>query len=695
MLAAVRERVGGWISGKKRAVPSAMDFQPFFSASFGPGIGAQPTHEALLRESKGVADMATRAIANRIASLEPLVKMSRRDSNGTLVDEELDDHPLKVLLDRPHPNLSRSQMMRLTAQHILTVGEAYWLKVGSRLGVPIELHPVPPVNIWPVVSRGSVSQYGIRDAYGREQFLNSRDVVRFYFPDPENIFGSEGYLGPAGITADSLKFSGEHLRRHYESDATPKTALKALPDAVPFASDVERERFYAVWRRKYSSRSGSQTGIPFILPPGYDLIQFMLQSGADIVPLLDHWRDEQLMGFGVPRSVLGQVVSGDRSSAETNQYVFDLHTITPITTMISETLSLQLAPDFDGGLFVDFGDFVSVDKTYELAREAQDLTLKIKSIQQVIEDRGGDPEGAPWGELPVGSFADSPYTGEESEPSFSEDDDDAFGDEPDIDDEPRKRLASNVYFTPGREWKRVLARERAYTPRFEREMRSIFDAQRKVALELLHKKNRAMVTASAEDLLKNLDWDAVFKTKLGKVRKAAYLASAREAMIGLQMKGKFEMTKQIISSLRKQDIKLARKVNGTTIDRLREELAEATSLGEGIDGFSRRVNKVFKGRRRNSLTIARTELLTATQQAQTEGFRQSGVVEWKQWNDAQDDHVRDSHIASEIEVVGLDDSFVLANGATADFPGDSTLDAADRINCRCFVTPVFEDPEEK
>jgi uncharacterized protein with gpF-like domain len=83
---------------------------------------------------------------------------------------------------------------------------------------------------------------------------------------------------------------------------------------------------------------------------------------------------------------------------------------------------------------------------------------------------------------------------------------------------------------------------------------------------------------------------------------------------------------------------------------------------------------------------------SAVQSAQIEGYKQTGVVERQIWNTSLDDLVRDSHTIDG-QVVGLGDAFTFSNGAQARFPSDPNLSASDRINCRCFVNPVFIDED--
>src|SRR5262245_62121013 len=93
---------------------------PQSGAYFGPGITSQAPHDVLLQESIGIPDAACRAIANRVSSLDLEVYTEHRIEPGTVEDEILDDHPLDKLLERPHPNLTQSQLLRLTAQYIVT-----------------------------------------------------------------------------------------------------------------------------------------------------------------------------------------------------------------------------------------------------------------------------------------------------------------------------------------------------------------------------------------------------------------------------------------------------------------------------------------------------------------------------------------------------------------------------------------------
>lgn len=432
----LRARLGNWIAGNvKRAGVPPIPIVPELSFAGGVGSIHHAPHDVLLREAIGVADTCTRKIADRIAGLTFEVFVERRITDGTTEDEILDDHPLAALLRNPHPNFTASQLKRLTAQWITTVGEAYWLKVGNGYGVPGELHPMPPGRVEPVVQRNVIAGYVVTDANGRRHSVAANEMIRFWFPDPENPWRSEGYFGPNGIVADSRRFASEHLRAHYQQNATPPLALVAKQGAPDEPNEAQRAAFREAWNQHFSRRFGSAGGAPAIIPAFYEIVQIALQTGAEITPLLEHWRDEMFIAYGVPKSVCGLVVSGDRSSAETNQWVFDRYTNLPLSILIAESLESQLAPDFDERIGVRFARFVDADKDYELRREAHDLEHAVRTIDQVRKDRGEDP--VPWGSTPTIASKITPYDPDaKPAPPVGDGTTPPDGDEPEAEDEP-------------------------------------------------------------------------------------------------------------------------------------------------------------------------------------------------------------------------------------------------------------------
>jgi hypothetical protein len=379
---------------------------------------------------------------------------------------------------------------------------------------------------------------------------------------------------------------------------------------------------------------------------------------------------------------------------------------------MSEAMTLQLAGDFDANIGVEFEEFVSADKQFELQREAQDLTLKIKTVKQVLEQRGDDPEDATWGDLPIGTLADTPYTGEEREfPMFggeSLSDLDEPDDEPDDDEgepmpePPRKRASRDLaetMWTKPLSIARVLEREKRFTPPFSRALRRVFKKQHddvKAKLALYPRGHRAL--PSAEILFDPADWGDLFDLETQAIRERAYLLAAAESLQLLGIFEEFSFSDAVAQELRLQGAQMVKLLNTTTEKRIRKALREALESnqeeGESLKQLTKAIDEIFKGRRRNTATIARTEMHRASQAGQIEAFVQAEVP-FKTWLDARDSNVRETHFQEGILPVPLKADFILPSGWRAQYPSDSRLPPEESINCRCDAAPVFGIGDEQ
>ncbi len=131
-------------------------------------------------------------------------------------------------------------------------------------------------------------------------------------------------------------------------------------------------------------------------------------------------------------------------------------------------------------------------------------------------------------------------------------------------------------------------------------------------------------------------------------------------------------------------------IDDTTRTRLADVLTELAAEGASFDDLVRAVRQVFKGRRENAATIARTETAWAYNLASTEAWKAAGV-ESKSWLTVGDDAVRESHMANEqAGVIGMAEMF--PNGLA--YPGDPMGPPGETINCRCVLQPEFEEASD-
>lgn len=189
-----------------------------------------------------------------------------------------------------------------------------------------------------------------------------------------------------------------------------------------------------------------------------------------------------------------------------------------------------------------------------------------------------------------------------------------------------------------------------------------------------------------------------------KVYAAVIQGSGKRSLQNLESDITFNLLQpEVLAFIQQQGADLVTGVTQTVKDQLARTLGEGLANGENILDLSSRVRDVFSMSARRGQTIARTESIKAFNFGTTEGYKQSGVVQMKEWLASRDSRVRQhdadppdewDHAKADGQKVGLDDGFTMyhISGATEvlAFPGDPSGSAANVINCRCTVLPVLQ-----
>lgn len=170
--------------------------------------------------------------------------------------------------------------------------------------------------------------------------------------------------------------------------------------------------------------------------------------------------------------------------------------------------------------------------------------------------------------------------------------------------------------------------------------------------------------------------------------KAAGIQAIEEVAVGLS----FDLADpDAVAALDVISHTFAADVTATTKQAIQDALFAGLQEGEGIPKLMDRVTAVFgeaKGWRAEN--IARTETARAVNQGRTEGFRQSGVVERREWIATMDARTRETHLEAHGQIVGIDEPFIVG-GYEADSPGSPDLPPEESCACRCTTAPVIEE----
>jgi SPP1 gp7 family putative phage head morphogenesis protein len=133
---------------------------------------------------------------------------------------------------------------------------------------------------------------------------------------------------------------------------------------------------------------------------------------------------------------------------------------------------------------------------------------------------------------------------------------------------------------------------------------------------------------------------------------------------------------------------LAKSINKTTLDALRSLLSEGFAQGESIPQLSKRIEGYFtENAKYRADMISRTEVISASNRGAVDRYQKEGIQK-KEWLSALDERTRETHIAANGQVVGINDDFSVG-GDRMSAPGLGS-DPSENINCRCTVIPYLE-----
>jgi len=133
-------------------------------------------------------------------------------------------------------------------------------------------------------------------------------------------------------------------------------------------------------------------------------------------------------------------------------------------------------------------------------------------------------------------------------------------------------------------------------------------------------------------------------------------------------------------------------IMGTTREAINRQILLGDSEGLTRDEISKNIVETTSGSisRNRANVIARTESASAANYAQKEASIAATGVNRVKWLTVNDSRTRDSHRATNGQIVSGNKKFTVG-GHKAEYPADPSLPAKDRINCRCTTRIVFDE----
>ena len=640
---------------------------------------------------------AIQKIAQKVAATD-LKLFEIINSKGEV--KEHASHEVLDLLYRPNPFQTRSEFWKITTINKKLTGEAFWLKVRSPRKVPMELWNLRPdmMTIYTDPQR-FVKGYTLRKLDGTEVAFEPDDVIHFKEPNPQDVYRGLSPIKPAQSRIMTEDFATAFQRNFF--------ANNARPDALLLSDDLlapeQRDEIYAKWNAKHKGK-GKNSRLA-ILEGGMQYQQVSVtQKEMDYIESLKFTRDDILVAFGVPKSV---ITTDDVNLANANSGLktFLSETIKPEVASLVEVINEMLViPDFGERFYVDFEDPTPIDREMELrefiAGFGKWITAnEIRAKYNLKPVPNGDilPDATSRSTTPQQS-QDEPqkvFRGKNNLLTKMRLVEDIAKDVKEISKSKSKKKAkeSLLKSTEVRESykafinkkidKRAEKFQKQVLKESEKQMNRVLNSLTKEVTESIIK-----VLATGDDKIYKKAVDVINFDKKKENQIFTELAlpfmteaakeAGQEALDLVGLGETFNYTTDLEKRLKQRAKFFAVSVNDTTLEKLTKTIAEGLEAGEGITELTSRIKSVYQEfSDYRAETIARTESTAVNNEGFLTAYQQSKVVNSMEWIATHDARVRPEHLAMDGEIVEVGKNF--SNG----------LPYPQEPNCRCVISPVI------
>jgi len=674
--------------------------------------------------------VAVSKVAQSAASVPLRVRQGGHEDDEE--SEIITDGPLFELLDHPNPFQSRFDFVEQHQTSLDLVGESFILldRGQSGKGTPTAMFvlPIYDEETMTVVGGKTLRPDGPVDGYvynlsGEKYTFLPDEIIHVRYTNPLNPFRGLAPLRAAALSVESDLMAQQYNAAFFTNSAEPRGHYEVQDGNL---TEPQRKRFQAIIEARH--RGYKKAHRPLILTNVKWVSTQLSPKDAEFLEQRKFSREEIIAIYGVRPVVVGLLEHNPQANAEIQWRDFWTATMMPKMTKLTNSLNSELAPIFGEELSIEW-DFSKIgplqDNYSQKVADAEKLSKIGYPLNMINRRLNLGFEDVPWGDtafispllVPITDVVQSNGNGNGnghkngsrvSLLGHGENVSHVAGLLPEfrgIPIEDRKRATLHSFVI------RSARHERAA----ERKIRDFFHVQEKRTLKNLRsdegtrsiEESRAAVKDTKKPAGINISVVFDVKEETQEMQEDVTRPILRKTVVDemLTFIASMKMSEDdfdfvspsVLKFLGEHSFKDAKNMTETTRDLLVGEFTEALGAGETIKEISDRVERVFDERRSSSETIARTEVIKASNFGNQEAAVQAGMST-KSWISSRDgDRVREEH--QEIDEETTDDPipvtspFRLSDGSELMFPGDSSLgaDPGQVINCRCTTLYFFEE----
>ena len=668
-----------------------------------------------------------KAISRSVSSVNfKLMKVS-----GDTVDE-VAEHPFLELLYKPNPYMTKSKFVKIWAEYYKSVGEApirlRRKNPNNPNEIPFEMYPINPADLTVIIGKtqeGFETIVGYElNSDGRIYKLNAWEVIFINDPDLRNIWKGVGAIQAGIKTIDQLEYAENYNINFFKNSARPDAVLYTDQQL----SDEARKRIGNSWRSAYGGTDKAHGTA--ILEAGLKLERYQNSAkDMDFVEQQKSMRDKLMSIFGTTKTIMGITEDVNRANADAAEYVYSKYTVKPMLDDLTDYLNEFLLVLFDkaGTMFLSYEDIVPENQEYKLNFFDKSIN-RWKTLNEVRAMNGDAP-------VDGGDELKEPVVAAPVEPNKS-----LYKNEiKKLKNRNLRRkmlirelkktiksIVSSKKIKPTAKYKNarekstidlyikaVLTKEDQFEKSLEKVIKDIYEIQLKDMETKLGQKKVKGVSDYMFD--KTTAVQAGIDLMTPEIE-AIILAMGEEAFELLNIPRSYSMLESARRYLSQAPVKAVKSLTDTAYQRTREIVAEGLEEGTSIQEIARNIRKEYTDLKTSQAkTVARTETSRATGFAQVDAYKQSGVVQGKEWVVTDDDRLCEVCAAiptlyRERTIQALDDPFFRngeeiqmvdpltgeklykKDGSPKVFVVDyGNIDAEPlHVNCRCVVVPVME-----
>ena len=637
-------------------------------------------------------------------------------------------HPLLRLLERPSEDQWRTGQDLLEAMYsdLELNGNTYLYKERDSDGVTRALYRLWPDNVEVVPGRsraeGMVKGYLYR-VNGKNLKYKVDEVIHVRTFNPASEFYGQSSMCAARLSATVDTQAQIRNKALMLNSAVPDGFLEADTKL----DDKAVTRIEKSWVKAHKGSENAhkisilEGGLKFrsagIPPKDLEYIEGRRFS-----------REEIASCFRVPPVMIGILEYANYSNSQEQKVSFWHDTMTPKETKLAKALTIALADDYassPGTLRVGFdlsGVHPLVKDQLEMAKVDRELTqAMILTINQVRERRGfglpvawGDVAWAPLNMVPIKSPEDYGLaTGSGGGTSSNLLGSPLTSGGPGVLPPGTRRLYDTatkhgalLRTIRDKTWEAMLIPLRAQVGRatnriLEKQRLEVLANLGKAVPRLLAEGHQKITGVDIESILYEYEyWLDGTVARMTPHYTTIMESGGAFAMAELNLGMDFDLaTPRVQEAIRSKTFRFAQDWNKTTLDQLRVTLDEAVLEGDSFKQIKARINTVFGGRKDNADVVGVTETGATANKGSLEGYRQSGVVPYKEWHSG-GPNPRPHHLTVQgvfadsglPTIVPVDSDFIVM-GEAMEHPGDVRGRAENVCNCHCGILPVVNAEE--